>query len=191
MFVRIWLIFGLTVFFSSCSNNGHLSNAKTSGNVSSNQAHNSKNRDRLSSPVKAIGIFSNRESNGEHEWGYEVDIWEHNGDLIGMLSGSDSTQLVGDPPTGILKNVMYNHSTGSISFRATLPGVEYKFKGTLSQKKLSGILFDMPYDDVPEKIVLLKSQKLTAEMNEYPSLKAWQERMDELIEFRGVKRTSK
>ncbi len=149
------------------------------------------NRTNGESAVRVLGAFSNRSGNGEHEWGYHVDIWKHNENLVGMLSGSDGTRLVGDPPTGVLKNIMYDSHTGKISFRATLPGVEYEFKGTLSAKELTGELFNS-FGETTENVVLLKLQKWTTEMmDEYPSLDAWEERMDELIEFRGVKRTPK
>jgi hypothetical protein len=167
------------------------------GNESSNQALNSGDNDRFNSPVKVLGTFSNREGNGVHEWGYEVDFWEHNGDLTGMFTGSAGTRLVGDPPAGILKDVMYNFDTEIISFRASLPDVDYEFEGVLSRKALSGRLFNMSGRllsqrcDEAEKIVLLKSQELTAEMEEYPTLDAWKERMSEIVRFRGVEGTVK
>jgi hypothetical protein len=197
MFVRVLLVLGLTAFFLSCFYDEHTGDAKPSGNESSYQALNSEDNNKNNSPVKVIGTFSNRDGNGEHEWGYEVDLWAHNGDVIGMFTGSAGTRLVGDPPTGILKDVMYNFDTGSISFRATLPNVDYEFEGVLSRKALSGRLFNMSGRllsqrcDEAEKIVLLKSQELTTEMEEYATLDAWKERMSEIVRFRGVEGTVK
>lgn len=197
MFIRVLLVLGLTAFFLSCFYDEHIGDAKPSGNESSNQALNSGEKNKNDSPVEVIGTFSNRESNGEHEWGYEVDFWSHDGHLIGMFSGSAGTRLVGDPPTGILKDVMYNFDTGSISFRASLPGVDYEFEGVLSEKKLSGRLFNMSGRlqsrrcDEAEKLVLLKSREMTALMDEYPSLDKWKERMAEFVRRRGVGGTIK
>lgn len=82
---------------------------------------------------------------------------------------------------------MYNFETGTVSFRASLPNVDYEFQGTLSKDKLTGRLFDSHSDrDEAKEIVLLKSQELTSEMEEYPSLDKWKERMAEFVRRRGI-----
>jgi hypothetical protein len=195
MLIRILLIVISTLLFLSCSvDENSVSVGKPDSDRSSNQALAWEDKNTNDLPVEVFGTFSNRDSNGEHEWGYEVDLWSHDGILIGMFTGSAGTRLVGDPPTGILRDVMYNYETGIISFRATLPNNEYVFEGMLSEKRLSGKLFDIrrPLSELcaeAEKLVLLRSRELTAEMEEYPSLDAWKERMAELVRFRGVEGT--
>ena len=195
MFVRILMILGLTASFLSCSHDKDIHNATKPGNESWTQDIVSEDNNKNDSPVEVIGTFSNRDSDGEHEWGYEVELWSHEGNLIGLFLGSPGTRLVGDPPTGILKDVMYNFETGNISFRASLPNFDYEFEGVLSDKQLSGRLFDMSGRlqsqrcDEAKKIVLLKSQQLTVEMEGYPSFDKWKERMNELLRRRGMKET--
>lgn len=197
MLMRMLLMLISTLFFLSCSvDENSLSVKKSDDDLSSNQTLISEDQNKNNSPVEVFGTFSNRGSNGEHEWGYEVDFWSHDGILIGMFTGSAGTRLVGDPPTGILRDVMYNHETGVISFRATLPNNEYVFEGMLSEKRLSGKLFDIQRSlselcAEAEKLVLLRSRVLTAEMEEYPTLDAWKKRMAELVRRRGVEGTVK
>ncbi|MBK9165758.1 MAG: hypothetical protein IPM21_17975 [Acidobacteria bacterium] len=148
------------------------------------------------SPVTAFGVFSNIDGNGVHESGYAVELWSYEGDLVGFLIGSAGTRLVGDPPTGILRDVMYNSDTGLISFRARIGDVDHEFDGNLAEKRLSGRLFDMSGRlqsqrcDEAVKIVLPRSQKQTDELEEYPSYEKWKEDMNEILKFRGFKETA-
>lgn len=147
--------------------------------------------EKAASPVMVFGTFSNRESNGEHEWGYEVELWSYEGDLVGMFIGSAGTRLVGDPPVGVLKDVMYNSHIGGLSFRTALPNDDYAFEGVLSDKELRGTLFDLRAGhsqrcDEAEKLVLVRSPEMTAEMEEYPSIGKWKERMSTRVKRTGV-----
>lgn len=193
MFVRTLMIVGLVSLFLGCYEDETSRDGKESAsNPSPTLAAVGKPENRIDSRVEVFGSFSNRESNGEHEWGYEVDLWSHEGTLIGMFTGTSGTRLVGDPPTGILKDLMYNFETGSISFRASLPNVEYEFKGVLSKKELSGKLFDSRSErDDAKKITLPKSRELTSGLSEYPSLDKWKESMAEYVRRRGIEETVK
>jgi hypothetical protein len=77
----------------------------------------------VESPVKPIGHFTNVKSKGEHQWGYEVELWRQDDKIYGLISGSSHSRLVGDPPTGLLEDVKFDPKTGKLSFRAKLPGV--------------------------------------------------------------------
>ncbi len=195
MLTRVLLLLVSISLFSSCFNDELIHNADNSGSELSNEAANSKNESKNNSPVEVIGAFSNRESNGEHEWGYEVEIWSNEGNLVGMFTGSAGTRLVGDPPTGVLKDVEYNFDTGIISFRATLPDNDHVFEGMLSKKTLSGRLFNISERslgqrcDEAKKLALLRSQKFSDEMEEFQTLDAWTERINQLLKRRGVKET--
>ncbi|MGQ0540941.1 MAG: hypothetical protein ACT4O9_03695 [Blastocatellia bacterium] len=190
MFVRLLAVLGLSISLLCCSDDQHTNAAKMLGNESLNQKIEPDDRKMTESPVTAFGVYSNIDGNGVHESGHAVDLWSHEGDLIGVFVGSDGTRLVGDPPTGILRDVLYNADTGVISFRSRLGDVDYEFNGNLSEKKLSGRLYNMggrlqsQRCDEAVGIVLIRSQKQTDEMQEYPSLDEWKERMNEILRFR-------
>ena len=74
-------------------------------------------------PVTVLGEFSNRKGDGEHAWGYSVDLWKHEGRIIGMICGTQYLMLNGSPPTGLLENVQYDPKTGRMSFSAKLSAV--------------------------------------------------------------------
>lgn len=95
MFVRILMILGLASLLFGCYSDEISPDGKESGNDrSSNQIFNAKNEDKTDSSVEVIGSFSNRDGNGTHEWGYEVDLWSHDGNLIGMFTGSLAQDLL-------------------------------------------------------------------------------------------------
>jgi hypothetical protein len=72
----------------------------------------------IAQEVKAVGCFSNVQSNGEHADGYSVELWISGGKIIGFVDHHRG--LVGDPPMGILSNVQYDSRTGRISFEAKI-----------------------------------------------------------------------
>lgn len=146
------------------------------------------------SPVKPVGYFTNGGSNGEHQWGFSVELWRQDDKIYGWISGSDNSRIVGDAPAAILEDVRFDPKTQKISFTAKLPGVNfngkrlpsdiYKFEGILTKKKLAGnqMIIDESCPDVcieKKKITLLRSKKGSAEMEElynfgsYQEWKAW------------------
>lgn len=155
------------------------------------------------SPVKVVGDFTNVKSNGEHQWGYSVELWRQGDKIYGLISGSDSSRLIGDPPTGLLENVQFDPKTGRLSFRAKLTlglffGVEpsrdvYQFEGVLTKKKLLGSLLatnELCPDKCPEKkkISLPRSKESSSEMEEfhtYQSFAEWKAFADRILKFRG------
>lgn len=136
--------------------------------------------------VRAVGSFTNVESNGEHQWGYSIKIWKQGDKIFGLISGDSASRLVGDPPTGILENVIFDAKTGKISFRATLPSDVYEFDGILTKKYLAGKLLNTTLNKI-EKITLPKSIELSAEMEEYQSYEEWKVYVDRILKFRGSK----
>lgn len=187
MFVRISLILGLFAFLTSCSSGGVAQNGKNKTPItfSSNESNTSRNNIiKSDSPVKVLGAFSNYGSNGEHEWGYVVRIWKQDKNLIGMLSGTGYSRIVGDAPVAILEDVVFDAGTGKISFRASFPDSVRRFKGTLSRKKLKGEISSLQFNET-EKITLLKSAETSSEMSEYASFNEWREYADRLVRLRG------
>jgi hypothetical protein len=77
--------------------------------------------DQLKDTLMGFGKWSNvKISEGEdpHASGIEIEMWKHNGKLIGFLY-----EYVGppaDPPIGKLEDIEFDEKTGKISFRAKL-----------------------------------------------------------------------
>ncbi len=83
----------------------------------------------------AIGSFHNvRSSTGEHCSGYSLELWRHNGRIIGLLDRHAG--LCGDPPCEALRDVWYDSRRGRLSFTA----LGEKFTGTLRRDDLVGTI---------------------------------------------------
>ena len=89
---------------------------------------------KVESPVKVIGYFTNIKNDGEHQQGYSVELWKQDDNIYGLISGSSYLRLMGDPPRGILENVQFDPKSNKISFRA---------------KVLTAILHERPGSYVP------------------------------------------
>ena len=139
-------------------------------------------------PVKVVGEFTNVESNGEHQWGYSVQIWKQGDNIFGLISGDSASRLIGDPPTGILENISFHAKTGKLSFRAILPYLTYEFDGILTKKKLTGKLLNTTHNKI-EKITLPRSKEWSSEMDEYQSYEEWKVYADSILKFRGPKQS--
>ena len=156
--------------------------------------------------VIAIGDFSNRKSDGEHEWGYSVELWKQEDKICGLIAGSSHSRLYGDPPTGLLEDVQFDPKTGKMSFRAkltlglwsdrdhrNLPSQDvYEFEGVLTAKKLKGNLLtsnELCDDKCPrrEQIELRRSKDSSFLMDDYQSYSEWKSYADRILNFRGPK----
>ena len=192
MSARILLILIVGSITISCSDIPSVPpEEKLSNEPSADLLPNSGNENKKEKLVKAVGTFSNRRSDGVHEWGYEVELWNYEGNLIGIFVGLPGTRLIGDPPIGLLEDVAYNFDTNNISFRVFEPDVEYVFEGVLEEERLYGKLFDMGEQSLTQrcataqKINLIKLKKPTAEMQDFSTLDAWSEKMRALLKVRN------
>jgi hypothetical protein len=157
------------------------------------------------SPVKPVGYFTNGGSNGEHQWGFSVELWRQDDKIYGLISGSDDSTLVGNAPPAILEDVMFDPKTQKFSFTAKLPPTifngkalptdVYKFEGILTKMKLVGnqtIIEGFCPDTCikKKKITLLRSKKGSAVLEEsenFGSYQEWKAFVDEILQFRGSK----
>jgi hypothetical protein len=140
------------------------------------------------SPVKVVGDFTNVQSNGEHQWGYSVQIWRQDDRIFGLFSGTSSPMLVGDPPTGILVEQVFDEKTGKLSFSTELPSFTYSFDGTLKNDRLTGRLFNTTTNKT-EHVTLKRSEESSSEMmDEFESYEDWKRYADGILKFRGPKR---
>jgi hypothetical protein len=141
------------------------------------------------SPIKPVGHFTNVGSNGEHQWGFAVELWRQDDKIYGWMSGSDYSRIVGDAPAAILEDVQFDPKTGKISFKAALPSNfggprrsknVHKFDGFLTKKNLTGSLLitnDLCGNSCTKKkkITLSKSKKDSSDLEEFFTFGSYQE----------------
>jgi|GEM_PF-4482634 len=156
------------------------------------------------SPVKVTGAFTNVKDDGEHAYGYTVNVWKQEEKIYGFVSSIQG--LSGDPPTGILEEVEFDSKTKKLSFMAKLSlgkvydknynGVwsqdVFKFEGVLMSKKLVGELTirNELYPEKPserKKIYLRLSKDQSSAMSDFPNYSEWKAYADEILKFRGPK----
>lgn len=94
------------------------------------------------SEFKLIGAFDNIWSNGEHQNGFMLSLWKTDVGLVGYMFGSFGSRLVGDPPCGLIDEVVYNAKSGKLSFSSDFGrfGHQFRFSGTLTKKTVRGVL---------------------------------------------------
>lgn len=155
-------------------------------------------------PVKVIGSFMKVKSDGEHAYGYSVELWTHRDNIVGLISVHRG--LIGDPPVGIIENVKYDANSKRFSFSAKVTlglfsdrnhlHVEsrdtIRFDGFLSEKHLKGEILttnDLCIDKCPEKekVSLPYWKDGVTRMNEYSSLKEWELYVRQILDRRGPK----
>jgi hypothetical protein len=153
-------------------------------------------------PVKVFGTYMRIKSNGEHAYGYDVELWQQGAQIYGLISAHDG--LIGDPPTGLLENVKFNPKTKKFSFRAKLTlgmffNKEYDnvpsrdvfvFEGTLTKTRLAGVLSttnELCPDKCPEKkkINLPRSKVWDSVIRGFKTYAEWKADADETLKSLG------
>lgn len=153
-------------------------------------------------PVKIVGAFKNVKSDGEHAYGYSIELWKYRDGIVGLISAHRG--LIGDPPTGILENVQFDSASKKLSFRAkvtlglfsdrnhsNVPSRDIlQFDGFLTDRKLKGKLVitnELCADKCPEtKELSLRFWKNgTSRMSDYSSFKEWESLTKEILKRRG------
>jgi hypothetical protein len=154
--------------------------------------------------IKKLGTFTNMKSNGEHAWGYSVELWQEESRLFGFFLSIEG--LIGDTPTGLLEDISFDSETGKLSFRARLTkGVTFnqkdelvptrdvfRFEGILKDKILTGVL---EYSNAltpsaksgKTNVILHRSKKQSGSMLEAKSYDEWKKTADKILKFRGPK----
>jgi hypothetical protein len=125
--------------------------------------------------ITFAGTYSNIRYSGEHDSGYEVQLWKYNGHLYGFLTVANG--MIGDTPVGVLDHVTWDAKTGKLVFDAKLttgylddkgkvPAKDlFKFDGVLTARLLSGklSLLDGYHPDQPPSSVVALRLKLQKE----------------------------
>lgn len=155
-----------------------------------------------SARVTLLGEFSRVDSeDGEHCDGYDVELWNNNGSLIGLIHHHRG--LCGDPPAGLIEGVSYDNKTGYLSFQAKLSdgwtGLNSSeptkdiiaFRGTLSDKTLKGRICWKTLNAntcLRQKFVRLpvKHDSYWANKN-FATYEEWKRAMQPILDFRGPK----
>jgi len=154
-------------------------------------------------PVKEFGSFMRVRSDGEHASGYTVDLWTHGTKIIGIIRIHRG--LMGDPPAGLLENVLYDPRTRALSFSAraslglffdsthnNVPSKDvFTFRGTVTKQRLRGVLSSknlLCKDQCGERhsIDLQRSGDWTS-LNDFTSLKAWNDDTKVILDRYGPK----
>jgi hypothetical protein len=153
-------------------------------------------------PLTTIGYFTNVKYTGEHAYGYSVNLWRQEDNILGLISAHSG--LIGDPPAGLLEDVKFDPRTNRLSFRAKLTtGLVYsrqykgvpsrdvfEFSGFLNKDKLSGVLeiSNLLFPDDPpqrKRISLRRSAKMSKAMMPPENYIEWKKMVDGILKFRG------
>jgi hypothetical protein len=182
-----YLFFLALLCLYSCSNKIEMTETTKAQSSQNNYALNSSRLEtKVVLPVKVIGEFSNVKSNGEHQWGYSIELWKQGENIYGLFSGNSSPIIVGDPPTGILENQVFSLTSGDISFKTKLPDFTYEFDGILTKEEIKGNLLNN-ITSKTEKITLKRSKEWSDGMEDFHSYEEWKNYADKILMFRGSK----
>ncbi len=155
--------------------------------------------------IRAIGEFSNvRSTDGEHAYGYMVDLWRVDSSMAGLLfvfAGPNA-----DAPMAVLDDVNYNPRTGAFSFTAklttgcdVLPGLKlkparesFKFSGVLKEEFLKGDMrrWDIEHSERSPKIETVELARRpddVASLMKVDSYSEWKQKAEELADTREPK----
>ena len=152
--------------------------------------------------ILVLGTYTNFRFTEEHQYGAGVQLWQEGANLIGLFSYSQG--LIGDTPTGLLENVLYDPKTGRISFSAKLTmGLHgckvhsnvfsqdfFRFDGVFLDNSLTGTLkhsdnLHHERASTEETITLKKSDGWI--VTEYPNRERWEADIKRILTFRGPK----
>lgn len=156
-----------------------------------------------SSGFTTVGAFSNMRFTAEHQYGMEIHLWKDDNGLVGLVFYS-AGHLMGDPPTGLMENITYDSTTGSISFTAKLTTGQHLcavhkntlsrdvlgFQGRISASSVSGVLkrSDALHPEtlpIEENVILKPLQ--AADQLRYRSRADWEAASKQILKFRGPK----
>jgi hypothetical protein len=152
-------------------------------------------------PVTVLGVYSNRAGDGEHAWGYTVELWKHEDKIVGMIFGTNDLMLDGNPPTGLLENVRYDPKTGRISFSAKLSltwhsdntGSHdlYLFDGILTPVQMKGVISVREETDCENcgeniNVVLPRKREPIVEQEAFKNIEEWQGYFEFIVGRRGA-----
>jgi hypothetical protein len=158
-----------------------------------------------SAQMVPLGDYTNQKFTTEHCVGYEVQLWKMNEQLYGMLLHCDG--MSGDTPVGYIDHVVWNATTGKLTFDAKLTtGMDivgtdnhetpakdyYKFDGTMTALLLSGKMSheDMAQDHhapVIASVTMKIDKAATKSMTKYPAVADWQAGNADVMSYRGPK----
>lgn len=167
----------------------------------------------VAAPIRAADSFAKlgawsgvtvSETEDPHASGFQVELWEHAGDVVGVLMLYVGP--VADPPIGELEEVEFDRKTGELTFKARLsigairgeePGSWvpshdlYAFEGRVEKKALTGDLIQRVMNTDPpatnhQRIELppLEDEDQAVQAESYEEWRAW---LDEALEARGPK----
>jgi hypothetical protein len=158
-----------------------------------------------STPIAAVGAFSNMRFTEEHAYGYTVELWRAGKCLFGLFESSEG--LSGDTPTGMLNQVRHDVATGKLAFATRLtmgvtklenasdwvPSRElFEFSGRLGTSVLKGKLrrSDQLRPELSagqQEIVLPLSKQQQEFMIQAANYGEWRKQAELILRARGPK----
>lgn len=143
--------------------------------------------------------FNVKSATGEHCEGYNVTIWKYKETLIGFLNHHRG--LCGDPPMGLMEDILYSAQTDSLSFKAKLSDgctfqegkcmpskdrVEFKgnFRGEILEGVVTWFRDDKMQSTLSENVILSKNPKRSRTQS-YGSYAAWRQHWEPILKVRG------
>ena len=155
--------------------------------------------------VKRIGSFTNASSDGQHEAGFTVNLWMHEGRPVGILTYHIG--LVGDSPRGILEDVKFAPASGDLAFRVKLslgqvvrPGKGLipsrdvlVFTGRLEDDAVSGVFVESSFSEPKPGVVgrydvkLSRDDSATWVKASYENYAAWRSAHEKQLKAFGPK----
>ena len=156
-------------------------------------------------PIQAVGSYSDMRFTEEHTYGNIVQLWQAGDCLFGLFQASSG--LAGDTPTGRLTAVTYRPKSGQLEFTAKLtvgmssaagstalvPSRDlFAFTGHLGSKVLRGRLKqsnglrpELP--PVEQPVTLTRSKQNDDGMIEAKTYGEWRAEIEPILQFRGPK----
>ncbi len=154
-----------------------------------------------------IGTWSNvvvSKSEDPHASGYVLQLWRHDGEIVGFLS--NYVGPVADPPFGKLENIVFDDSTGEISFTVKMsigmihsrsedkwvPSKDlFRFNGKLKNHQIVGNLEHRmvnieKHRPVTEEIILT-GEKEPDPFWKDKSYAEWEKFYEPILKYRGPK----
>jgi hypothetical protein len=152
--------------------------------------------------VRAFGSYEHVTSDGEHASGYSLDLWSYGGKLVGIIRVHRG--LMGDPPAGLLEDVVYDPSSHKLSFRSKVtlglfsdtarkevPSRDLlTFTGTVTPARLNGTI--LTENKLCEKgcreskrIYLHRSKEKKYLLKNFPNYDAWRKDEKDILDRYG------
>ena len=138
--------------------------------------------------LRVAGVYSNFRHTAEHAYGYGVELWRCERQVVGLFSFADGQDA--DFPTDRLAHVSFDADTGKLSFDA-FDGA-FHFTGLLTEKELNGQLTRggtaaAPRRPIVERtrVTLRRRKQAESALRDYATSDEWRIDTDRIVSRPG------